>query len=182
MIFMVEMKIIDDDGKELFYDGKVFGYLLVWGFVIVNGYFKGEGGDFFDSDNWFDIGDVVIIDEFGYMQIMDCFKDVIKFGGEWILFIDFENVVVGYLSVVEVVVIGVVYLKWDEWLLLIVVKKEGVDVIKDEIFFFMFDKIVKWWMLDDVVFVDEIFYMVIGKIQKMVLCDQFLSYELFMVI
>ncbi len=177
-IFTVEMKITDDDGKELPHDGKAFGHLLVRGPAIVNGYFKGEGGDPLDTDSWFDTGDVATIDELGYMQITDRSKDVIKSGGEWISSIDLENVAVGHPDVAEAAVIGVAHPKWDERPLLIVVKREGSEVTKDEILSYMTDKIAKWWMPDDVVFVDEIPHTATGKIQKMALREQFSSYEL----
>ncbi|MFP4004194.1 MAG: AMP-binding protein, partial [Alphaproteobacteria bacterium] len=176
--FTVEMKIVDDDGKELPWDGKTFGRLLVRGPAIASAYFKGEGGDILDADGWFDTGDVATIDPLGYMQITDRSKDVIKSGGEWISSIDLENVAVGHPEVIEAAVIGMAHPKWDERPLLIIVRKEGSSVTKEEILSFMEGKIAKWWLPDDVVFVDEIPHTATGKIQKVELRERFRDYVL----
>ncbi len=176
--FSVEIKITDDDDKELPHDGEAFGHLLVRGPAVVKEYFKGEGGDPLDADDWFDTGDVATIDELGYMQITDRAKDVIKSGGEWISSIDLENAAVGHPQVQEAAVIGIVHPKWDERPLLIVVKAEGEDPSKEEILRFLEDKIAKWWMPDDVVFTDEIPHTATGKIQKLALREQFKDYKL----
>ena len=105
--YMVEMKIVDDDGKELPRDGKTFGHLVVRGAAVAKSYFKGEGGQILDSDGFFDTGDVATIDERGFMQITDRSKDVIKSGGEWISSIEIENLAVGHPEVQEAAVIGV---------------------------------------------------------------------------
>ncbi|MEE8415423.1 MAG: long-chain-fatty-acid--CoA ligase, partial [Desulfobacterales bacterium] len=100
-VFGVDMKIVDGTGKELPWDGKAFGNLLVRGPWIASGYFKAEGGSAVDDDDWFDTGDVATIDPDGYMQITDRSKDVIKSGGEWISSIDVENEAVGCAGVAE---------------------------------------------------------------------------------
>lgn len=176
-VFGVEMKITDDDGNELPRDGKAFGHLMVRGPWITNGYFKGEGGDVLD-DGWFDTGDVATLDDEGYMQITDRSKDVIKSGGEWISSIDLENLAVGHPDVTEAAVIGVAHPKWDERPLLIVVPREGASPDKDDILKYMDGKIAKWWMPDDVAFVEEIPHTATGKIQKLSLREQFKDYVL----
>jgi len=176
--FTVELKITDDDGNELPRDGKAFGHLLVRGPAIAKAYLKGEGGEILDDEGWFDTGDVATLDPDGYMQITDRSKDVIKSGGEWISSIDLENLAVGHPEVAEAAVIGIVHPKWDERPLLIIVRKEGSSVSKDDILGYMDGKIAKWWMPDDVAFVKEIPHTATGKIQKMDLRETFKDYKL----
>lgn len=177
-LYTIEMKITDDDGKELPRDGEAFGHLMVRGPAVAKSYFKGEGGKILDDEGWFDTGDVSTIDPLGYMQITDRSKDVIKSGGEWISSIDLENVAVGHPDVMEAAVIGVAHPKWDERPLLIIVPKEGASPSKSDILSYMDGKIAKWWMPDDVAFVDEIPHTATGKIQKMTLREQFKDYAL----
>jgi fatty-acyl-CoA synthase len=176
--FGVEMKITDDNGKELPWDGKTFGRLKVRGPAVARAYYKGEGGEVFEKDGWFDTGDVATIDKYGYMQITDRAKDVIKSGGEWISSIDLENLAVGHPKVAEAAVIGIAHPKWDERPLLVVVLKKGENATKEDILGFMQGKIAKWWLPDDVVFVDEIPHTATGKIQKITLRQQFKDYRL----
>jgi acyl-CoA synthetase (AMP-forming)/AMP-acid ligase II len=164
--YTVEMKIVDDNGKELPHDGKTFGHLLVRGPAVAKSYFRGEGGQILDSEGWFDTGDVATIDQYGYMGITDRAKDVIKSGGEWISSIEIENIAVGHPSVAEAAVIGLPHPKWDERPLLVVVKKPGAEVDKAEMLKFLEGKIAKWWTPDDVVFAKEIPHTATGKIQK----------------
>ena len=126
----------------------------------------------------FDTGDVATIDRYGYMQITDRAKDVIKSGGEWISTIDLENLAVGHPKVAEAAVIGVAHPKWDERPLLVIVLKKGESATKEEILGFMQGKIAKWWMPDDVVFVEEIPHTATGKIQKITLRQRFKDYVL----
>jgi fatty-acyl-CoA synthase len=174
--FGVEMKITDDNGRELPWDGKTFGRLKVRGPAVARAYYKGEGGEVFEKDGWFDTGDVATIDRYGYMQITDRAKDVIKSGGEWISSIDLENLAVGHAKVAEAAVIGVRHPKWDERPLLVIVLKKGKTATKDEILSFMQGKIAQWWLPDDVVFVDEIPHTATGKIQKTTLRARFKDY------
>ena len=176
--FTVEMKIIDDDNNELPWDGKAFGHLLVRGPAIASSYFKGEGGNILDDQGYFDTGDVATLDPHGYMQITDRAKDVIKSGGEWISSIDLENEAVGCPGVAEAAVIGIVHPKWDERPLMIIVTKEGESVSKDDVLGYLNGRVAKWWMPDDVVFVDEIPHTATGKIQKITLREQFKDYVL----
>ena len=176
--FGIDMKITDDRNEELAHDGKVFGRLKVKGPAISSAYFKGEGSSAFDADGWFDTGDVSTIDEWGFMQITDRSKDVIKSGGEWISSIDLENAAVGCAGVAEAAAIGLPHPKWDERPLLVVVKKAGMEVTKDEVLAHMTGKVAKWWMPDDVAFVDDIPHTATGKISKLQLRERFRDYRL----
>lgn len=176
--FGVEMKITDDNGKDLPWDGKTFGRLKVRGASVARAYFKGDGGDILDDQGFFDTGDVATMDQHGYMQITDRSKDVIKSGGEWISSIELENLAVGHPKVAEAAVIGIRHPKWGERPLLVVVMKKGEKATKSEILDFMTGKIAKWWMPDDVAFIDEIPHTATGKIQKMALRDIFKDYVL----
>ncbi|WP_274629752.1 fatty-acid--CoA ligase [Arvimicrobium flavum] len=176
--FGVEMKVTDDANAERPWDGKTFGRLKVRGPAIARAYYGGAGKEQFDEDGWFDTGDVAHIDEHGYMQITDRAKDVIKSGGEWISTIDLENIAVGHPDVAEAAAIGVAHARWDERPLLVVVRKPGKEVDKEELLSFMTGKVAKWWMPDDIAFVDEIPHTATGKIQKTVLRERFKGYRL----
>ena len=178
LVYMVEAKITDDDGKTLPRDGETFGHLMVRGPAVASSYFKDEGGNILDKEGWFDTGDIATLDSDGYIQITDRSKDVIKSGGEWISSIEIENLAVGHPEIAEAAVIGIVHPKWDERPLLILVRKEGSSIEKDEILHFMKGKIAKWWMPDDVTFVEEIPHTATGKIQKRDLREQFKDYTL----
>jgi fatty-acyl-CoA synthase len=175
--FMVEMKITDDSGKSLPWDGKTFGRLKVRGPAVARAYYR-EEQSILDEEGFFDTGDVATIDRHGYMHITDRAKDVIKSGGEWISSIDIENLAVGHPKVAEAAVIGVRHPKWDERPLLVVVLKKDASATRDEILGFMQGKIASWWMPDDVVFVDEIPHTATGKIQKTVLRERFKDFVL----
>jgi len=177
-LFTVEMKITDDAGKELPWDGKTFGRLKVRGPAVAASYFKGEGGNILDKDGFFDTGDVATVDELGYMKITDRAKDVIKSGGEWISSIDIENIAVGHPDVAEAAVIGIAHPKWDERPLLVIVAKKDRKISKADMLKFMEGKIAKWWMPDDVIFVEEIPHTATGKILKTALRDKFRDYRL----
>ncbi len=177
-LFSVEMKILDDNGKELPRDGKAFGHLVVRGPAIAKGYFKGEGGDILDRDGFFDTGDVATLDADGYMQITDRAKDVIKSGGEWISSIDIENIAVGHPAVAIAAVIGVAHPKWDERPLLIVQLKPGAEATKEDLLKYLDGRIAKWWTPYDVVFVEAIPVGPTGKIQKLSLRDMFKAHVL----
>jgi fatty-acyl-CoA synthase len=176
--FGVEMRIVDDEDRELPRDGKAFGRLEVRGPAVAKGYFKGEGTGSFDADGWFDTGDVATLDPHGYMTITDRAKDVIKSGGEWISSIEIENIAVGHPSVAEAAVIGVRHPKWDERPLLILVLKPGQHLAKPDMLKYLDGKIAKWWMPDDIVFVNEIPHTATGKIQKLVLREKFHNHRL----
>ena len=175
--FMVEMKITDDAGKQLPWDGRTFGRLKVRGPAVARAYYR-EDDDILDGEGYFDTGDVATIDRYGYMHITDRAKDVIKSGGEWISSIDIENLAVGHPKVAEAAVIGVRHPKWDERPLLVIVLKKDVSATRDEILAFMQGKIARWWMPDEIVFVDEIPHTATGKIQKTALRERFKDFVL----
>lgn len=174
----VEMKITDDAGTELPWDGKTFGRLKVRGPAVAREYYKGAGGDILDDEGFFDTGDVAHIDPDGYMQITDRSKDVIKSGGEWISSIELENIAVGHPDVAEAAVIGVAHPVWGERPLLVVVAKPGRTPDKAALLDFMRDKVAKFWLPDDMVVVEEIPHTATGKIKKTTLRDQFAGYRL----
>ncbi len=174
----VEMKIVNDAGERLPHDGKTPGRLLVRGLAIAKAYFLGDGGNILDKDGFFDTGDVANIDAGGWMQITDRAKDVIKSGGEWISSIDIENIAMGHPKVALAAVIGVAHPKWDERPLLIVKLKDGETSTKDEMLQWLNGKIAKWWMPDDVAFVDDIPLGATGKIDKKILRERFKDYKL----
>ena len=176
-IFGVDMKIVGADGKELPWDGKASGELLVKGPWIVEQYFKGEGGDPL-QDGWFPTGDVATIDPDGYMQITDRAKDVIKSGGEWIGSIDLENVAMAHPAVAMAACIAAKHPKWDERPLLVVMKKPGAELTREALLAFFDGKVAKWWIPDDVVFVDAIPLGATGKMQKNKLREQFKDHVL----
>jgi fatty-acyl-CoA synthase len=175
--FAVEMKITDDDGRELPRDGKTFGRLKVRGPSVARAYFKEQSGAL-DANGFFDTGDVGTLDRYGYLAITDRSKDVIKSGGEWISSIELENLAVGHPKVAEAAVIGVQHPKWDERPLLVIVLKKGETASKEELLRFLEGKVAKWWIPDDVVFVSEIPHTATGKIQKTVLRERFRNHVL----
>ncbi len=178
-IYGVEMRIVDEAGNELPWDGEAFGALQVRGPWICSGYFKLEDeNESHSADGWFETGDVATIDPLGYMAITDRTKDVIKSGGEWISSIELENTAMGHPAVAEAAVIGVPHPKWTERPLLIVIKAEGAELTREEMLGWLEGKIAKWWIPDDVVFVDEIPHTATGKIKKIELRKQFADYEL----
>src|SRR6202042_1164016 len=163
--FGVQMKITDDAGKELPWDGKTFGRLKVAGPAVSKAYFRVDA-DILDEDGFFDTGDVATIDKYGYMRITDRSKDVIKSGGEWISSIDLENLAVGHPAIAEAAVIGIAHPKWDERPLLIVQLKPGAAADKESLLAHLRGRIAKWWLPDAVAFVDEIPHTATGKIRK----------------
>ncbi|MCC0054758.1 MAG: long-chain-fatty-acid--CoA ligase [Rhodobiaceae bacterium] len=175
--FGVEIKITNDAGKSLPWDGKTFGRLKVRGPAIARAYYR-DDSDILDDEGYMDTGDVATIDQNGYMRITDRSKDVIKSGGEWISSIDLENIAVGHPHVAEAAVIGIAHPKWDERPLLIVVPKKGETPEAESILAHLEGKVAKWWMPDAVVFVEEIPHTATGKIQKMALREKFSDYVL----
>lgn len=170
-VFGIDMKIVGDDGRELPWDGKASGELLVRGHWVVERYLKGAESPLVDG--WFPTGDVATIDTEGFMNITDRAKDVIKSGGEWIGSIDIENIAMAHPAVLMAACIAAHHPKWDERPLLVVVKKPGAQLTRDELLAFFEGKIAKWWTPDDVVFVDDIPLGATGKMLKHRLRDQF---------
>ncbi|MFT5933937.1 MAG: acyl-CoA synthetase (AMP-forming)/AMP-acid ligase II [Hydrogenophaga sp.] len=181
-VYGVDMKIVDGDGKELPWDGKAYGDLLVRGPWIIASYFKGEGGDPLRYDEagkgWFPTGDVATIDPAGFMQITDRSKDVIKSGGEWISSIDVENIAMAHPAVAMAACVGMKHPKWDERPIIVVMKKPNAEISREALLAFYEGKIAKWQVPDDVVFVDAIPLGATGKMQKMTLRQQLKDYVL----
>lgn len=175
--FGVEMKITDDNGRELPWDGKTFGRLKVRGASVLRRYYK-DDLDALDEHGFFDTGDVATLDPHGYMRITDRAKDVIKSGGEWISSIALENLAVGHPMVAEAAVIGVSHPKWGERPLLVIVLKPGESATREDVLNYMQGKITAWWIPDDVVFVDQIPHTATGKILKTALREAYKDYVL----
>jgi 3-(methylthio)propionyl---CoA ligase len=171
-VFGVEMKIVDEDGKKLPYDGKSVGELLVRGPWIVSGYFENPEASAaaVEPDGWFHTGDVASIDPDGYMQISDRRKDVIKSGGEWISSIDLEVAVMAHDTVGEAAAIAVPHPRWGERPLLIVTPRPGTPAgrrpQRDALIAFLGERFPRWMLPDDVVIVDELPHTATGKVMK----------------
>lgn len=174
-IYGVDLKIVDDDGKELPRDGKAYGRLLVRGPWITSGYYRNDDRSAF-ADGWFDTGDVATLDALNTMQIVDRRKDVIKSGGEWISSIDLENIAVGHPAVKEACVIGVPHPKWDERPLLLIVLKEGASATKEDVIGYVSQHIAKFWIPDDVIFVADLPHTATGKLHKVPLREQYANH------
>ena len=179
-MYTVDMRIVSDSGELLPNDGEAFGELQVRGHAVMNGYFEDEEASeaALTDDGWLRTGDVAKIDQDGFMSLVDRTKDVIKSGGEWISSIDLENAAQGHEAVKECAVIAAYHPKWAERPLLIVVLEAGHKVTGDEIKEFLVDKVAKWWLPDDVVFVDEIPHTATGKISKLTLRKLFADHVL----
>ncbi|KQW83971.1 long-chain-fatty-acid--CoA ligase [Brevundimonas sp. Root1279] len=174
----VELKLKNIAGQQMPHDGHTYGRLMIKGPTIAGGYFKGEGGDILDHEGFFDTGDVATIDEQGFMQITDRAKDVIKSGGEWISSIEIENIAVGHPKVELAAVIGAAHPKWDERPVLVIKLKPDQTQDKQEHLDFLQGKIAKWWMPDDVIFVDDIPLGATGKIDKKLVRERMKDYRL----
>lgn len=172
----VELKLKNYAGQDMPHDGTTYGRLMVRGPTIAGAYFRGDGGEILDNEGYFDTGDVSTIDEHGFMQITDRAKDVIKSGGEWISSIEIENIAVGHPKVELAAVIGMHHPKWDERPLLVIKLKPGETEDKQEHLAFLEGKIAKWWMPDDVVFVDDIPLGATGKIDKKLVRERLKSF------
>jgi fatty-acyl-CoA synthase len=176
MLHGIDFRIMDGE-TVLPWDGEAIGEIEVRGPWVTGSYYLDDAPEKF-HDGWLRTGDVGTVDPHGYIQITDRAKDVIKSGGEWISTIELENLAVGHPEVLEAAVIGVAHPKWDERPLLVIVRKPGKEPGKSDILGFMEGKVAKWWMPDDVVFVEEIPHTAAGKIKKTALRDQFRDYRL----
>jgi len=163
-VFGVELKIVDEDGNSLPRDGASQGELMVRGQWIVEKYHKADKTALVDG--WFPTGDIATISPDGVMQIRDRTKDVIKSGGEWISSIDLENAVAAHPDVAMAAVIGVKHPKWDERPLLLIVPKPEKSLEKQEIIDFLAERVAKWWVPDEVIFVQSLPVGGTGKVQK----------------
>jgi fatty-acyl-CoA synthase len=175
-LFGVEMKIVDDDGNELPWDGESFGALKVRGGWVCSSYYRHDEPAI-DADGWFDTGDVATIDPEGFMQITDRSKDVIKSGGEWISSIELENTAVNHPAIAEAAAIGVAHPKWGERPLLVAIVNANAEVSRDELLAWFEGKVAKWWIPNDVLFVDELPHTATGKLKKTALREQLADYR-----
>jgi acyl-CoA synthetase (AMP-forming)/AMP-acid ligase II len=176
VVFGVDWKIVDNDGRELPWDGEAFGDLHVRGPWVVSGYYEGTQDPLVDG--WFPTGDVATIDAEGFLRITDRSKDVVKSGGEWISSISLENVAMAHPAILEAAVIACRHPKWDERPLLIAVRKPGQQVTRDELLAFYEGKVAKWCIPDDVVFVNELPHTATGKLLKTTLREQYRDHPL----
>jgi fatty-acyl-CoA synthase len=178
VVYGVDMKIVEPGSDtELPWDGKSYGDLLVRGPWVTAGYFKLDNSALL-RNGWFHTGDVATIDENGFMHITDRSKDVIKSGGEWISSIDVENIAMAHPAVAMAACIGMPHPKWDERPIVVVVKKPGANVSREELLAFYEGKTAKWQTPDDVVFVEAIPLGATGKMQKMKVREQLAGYTL----
>jgi acyl-CoA synthetase (AMP-forming)/AMP-acid ligase II len=175
--FGVELRVVGDDGQLQPRDGESSGSLQIRGPWVIKRYFKAEA-DATLEDNWFDTGDVAVIHPDSTMQITDRAKDVIKSGGEWISSVELENAAVGCPGVQEAAAIGVYHPKWDERPMLLVVKKPDVALSEEDVVAYLSSKVAKWWLPDEVHFVDDLPHTGTGKIQKAELRKAYKGYQL----
>jgi 3-(methylthio)propionyl---CoA ligase len=175
LVFGVDMKIVDDAGGELPRDGQAYGHLRVKGPWICRQYFKDEG-DGALHDGWFATGDIATIDAEGYLQITDRSKDIIKSGGEWISSILLESAAMDHPGVAEAAVIGVPHPKWLERPLLLVIRRSGTQATGEQIQCFLADRVAKWWLPDDIIFVDSLPRTATGKLLKVKLREEYRDY------
>jgi fatty-acyl-CoA synthase len=172
-VFGIDLKLVDGNGTDVPHDGVSVGELKVRGNWVISGYFKGEGGQAVDNDGWLGTGDVGTIDPDGYVQLTDRLKDVIKSGGEWISSIEIENLAMSHPDVFEAAVIAVEHPVWQERPLLIVHPREGTKPTKAALLQFLSEKLAKWQIPDDVVFVDSLPHTATGKLLKTELRQRF---------
>jgi acyl-CoA synthetase (AMP-forming)/AMP-acid ligase II len=176
--FGVELRTVDDEGNVLPRDGKTSGRLQARGPWVIRQYFQDDKGPVVDEEGWFDTGDVAALHPNGVLQITDRSKDVIKSGGEWISSIDLENAAVGCPGVAEAAAVGVRHPKWDERPLLLVVRQEGAEVTADAVLDHLAAHVAKWWLPDEVLFVESLPHTATGKLLKTALRAQYRDYQL----
>jgi fatty-acyl-CoA synthase len=180
----IDVRILDEAGKELAWDGTTMGELQVRGPWVTCAYYndpRGEerGQEESFMDGWFRTGDVATIDPEGYIQIMDRTKDLVKSGGEWISSVDLENAIMAHPKVMEAAVIAISHPKWDERPVAAVAPLPQFrgQVTKEEIIDFLRDRVAKWWLPDDVVFIEAVPKTSVGKFNKRALREQFKDYK-----
>jgi len=175
-IYGIEMKIVNDAGESLPWDGVAFGNLMVRGHWVCSAYFGSKTLGGADDDGWFATGDVATIDPDGYMQITDRSKDVIKSGGEWISSITLENIAVAHPDVAEAAIIAAHHPKWDERPLLLVVPMAGRTIDTEALLASFTGHVPKWWLPDGVLAVEALPHTATGKINKLALRNLYGQY------
>jgi fatty-acyl-CoA synthase len=176
----VELRIADpESGAELPWDGAQRGELQARGPWIASTYYHDDrAGESFTEDGWLRTGDIATIDSEGYVSLVDRTKDLVKSGGEWISSVELENEIMAHPAVREAAVIGVPHPKWVERPLACVVVRDGEHVTADELREFLRPRVAKWWLPDDIVFIDEVPKTSVGKFSKKTLRDRFAAHEL----
>jgi 3-(methylthio)propionyl---CoA ligase len=170
-VFGVEIKVVDEQGNTLPRDGQSQGEVFIRGQWIVSGYYKSDTSPL--KDGWFPTGDIATIDAHGVLQIRDRAKDLIKTGGEWISSLDLENAVCGHPAVAAAAVIGVKHPRWQERPLLFVVRKPGQELEREHILEYLGTKVARWWVPDEVIFLDSLPVGGTGKVQKTILREKY---------
>jgi len=173
MSFPTEARIVDDEGRRLPHDGEAFGHFQVRGPFIASGYFKQPP----NPDGWLHTGDIAKLHPDGYIELVDRSKDVIKSGGEWISSVELENAAMGHPAVLHAAVIAIPHPKWQERPLLVVVRKPGGEIDRAGMLDFLRDKVARWWLPDDVAFIDEMPMTATGKLHKLRLRERFKDYR-----
>jgi fatty-acyl-CoA synthase len=176
----VDFRIANPDTlEEMPWDGEARGELQVAGPWIARSYYNDDrSAESFTEDGWLKTGDVACVDPEGYIRLVDRTKDVVKSGGEWISSVELENEIMGHPKVAEAAVIGIAHPKWSERPLACVVVADGEELTKDEVLEFLAGRVAKWWLPDDVVFIEEVPKTSVGKFSKKTLRDQFADYSL----
>ena len=175
--FGLELRVVDDDGRALPRDGRTSGQLQVRGAWVVARYFRADQSAV-DSDNWFDTGDIAVLHPDGALQLTDRAKDVIKSGGEWISSVELENAAIACPCVAEAAAIGVFHPKWDERPLLLCVAKPGIEPSAERVREALSSRVAKWWLPDEILFVDELPHTGTGKLLKTELRERYRDYKL----
>jgi fatty-acyl-CoA synthase len=173
----LEIRAVDDDGNEVPWDGKSVGELQLRGPWIIREYYNDPRSAEAFADGWFKTGDVASIDADGYVQISDRAKDVIKSGGEWISSVELENTIMGHPAVLEAAVIGLPHERWQERPLACVVCKPGQSLDKRAVLDYLRDRVAKWWLPEDVIFIETIPKTSVGKFAKRELRAQLKDYR-----
>ena len=175
----VELRAMDEDGKEVPWDGQSMGELQVRGPWIASAYYNDERSVGRFDDGWFRTGDVVTIDDDGYIQIVDRTKDLVKSGGEWISTVELEGAIMGHPAVLEATVIAVPHPKWQERPLALVVPRPNAEPpTKESIITHIAPRFARWQLPDDIVFVEAIPKTSVGKFDKKVIREQYKNYVL----
>jgi fatty-acyl-CoA synthase len=174
----VEMRLADDAGSTLPWDGEAVGEIQVRGNWIASAYYNDDTSASKFVDGWLRTGDVATVDSDGYIRIVDRTKDLVKSGGEWISSVELEGLIMAHPDVAEAAVIAVAHPKWDERPLACVVVRQGATLTRADILDHLQGKVAKWWLPDDVVFIEEVPKTSVGKFDKKVLRDRFKDYVL----
>jgi fatty-acyl-CoA synthase len=172
----VDVRLVGDDGEEVAWDGKSMGEIWIRGPWVARQYYgdaEPDPGKF--QDGWLRTGDVATVDELGYLRIVDRTKDLVKSGGEWISSVELEGHIMAHPEVLEAAVIGVPDARWDERpMACVVLRPEARDrVTAEDVIEFLRPRVAKWWLPDQVVFIDEVPKTSVGKFDKKVLRSRF---------